>query len=127
MKVLAFITMTFLLSGCFWGDAKIVRKKITTSDITIKWYYYSYISNNSPDIIEIIRANEIKELCRATSTILDVDFKGKEILLKFVNPAEAPPFPKKINGEVFGYKIVLDTTGSPRSLDSIPLGAKEWW
>lgn len=127
LKVLAVISMTLLFSSCFLGDSKIIRKKLKTNDITIKWYYYSYITNNSPDIVEVEKDGQIRELCRAVATLLDVDCNDKEILMKFVNQAEAPPFPQKIDVEVFGYKVVLDTTGSPRSLDSIPLGSKEWW
>lgn len=42
-----------LIFACFsCKDPKFVRK-ITDGNIDIKWYYYSYITNTSPDIVEV--------------------------------------------------------------------------
>lgn len=125
MKLVLFISFLSLFLSCGFKDSKFVRKKIGDNAISIKWYYYSYITNNSPDVVEVEKDREIKEIYKGDRVILDVAIKDHCILLKLVQPSNGYPETKKVSDEVFGYKILVDTTGVSTDLNSIPDGIKE--
>lgn len=125
MKIIVFLFSTSIFLSCGLKDAKLIRKEVQTNDITIKWYYYSYITSGSPDIVDVIRKGEKKELYKGTRIILDVSMNEDSIFLKLVHPSEGYADTKKVEDSVFGYKIVVDTTGVPTDLNFIPKGIKE--
>ena len=94
MKVLLIIPVISIFLGCGFKISKLVRKEIQTNDITLKWYYYSYITSGSPDIVEVEKDGEIKEIYKRKGVILDVSIKEHNILLKLVAPSKGYPSKK---------------------------------
>ncbi|HYD92801.1 MAG TPA: hypothetical protein VEA37_15100, partial [Flavobacterium sp.] len=101
----------FLIILCFsCKDPKLVRKNVTDGNINVKWYYYSYISNTGPDIIEVKKKDSIVQILRADEIIVDVVIQDKKIIIKTFENASPYIHSDSILTEVYGYKIVLDTT-----------------
>ena len=124
MNALFLIPLISFLISCNQEEPKFVRKQIDNKDISIKWYYYSYITNLSPDFIVVERGSDKKEIYKATGVILNVTLQDSSIVLKLVEPSKNLVFTKNVN-EVFGYKVIVDTTGTYEELWKIPDGIKE--
>ncbi|MBS0030270.1 hypothetical protein ACTJJ0_23720 [Chitinophaga sp. 22321] len=128
MRLLILISLISSFLSCNLENSKFVRKKIDNNDISIKWYYYSYITNGSPDFVVVEKNGKEKEIYKATGTVLNVMLKDHNIVLRTVGPSESMIFTKHVEEEVFGYKITLDTTGTYHERRLIPDGIKEgWW
>jgi hypothetical protein len=124
MKLLLAFAATLLLS-CKSSDPKFVRKEINNKDINIQWYYYSYITSISPDFVVVKHKGKEKEIYKATRVITDVQVHRDSIILKLVNPSNGT-FTEKVDNEVFGYKIFLDSTSTYEDLNKIPDGSKRY-
>lgn len=125
MKNLLLILTNTLLISCTGEDIKFIRKEIKNDRITVKWFYYSYISNVSPDFVNVYREGKETEIYKATRAITDVRLNNDSIILKVIGTDKRYVFTKEISKEAFGYKIVLDTAGSFQELQNIPDGRKE--
>lgn len=125
MKNLLIIPLVWLLSSCGRTDSRFIRKRIADDDMVIDWYFYSYITNTSPDIIEVEKNGKRIEIYRATSVITDVILKRNLIIIRVVEPAKERVQTRKVEDSIFGRKIVLDTTGTYNELGFIPRGIKE--
>jgi hypothetical protein len=124
-------SLTFIVICCFFGcsifEAKLVRKKIEENNITVKWYYYSYITSGSPDIVEVESSGNTKEIFKATEAILNVQLANDTIFIKVINDSTSFIYMKNIDTNVFGYTIVIDSTGSYDELRFRPDAVKEWF
>jgi len=128
MKIYILISLIISFLSCNLQDSKFVRKQIDNNDISIKWYYYSYITNNSPDFVVVEKNGNKKEIYKATWNVLNVTLKDHNIILRVLGPSKSMIFTKHVDEEVFGYKITLDTTGTYHETRLIPDGIKEkWW
>ncbi|HMO62553.1 MAG TPA: hypothetical protein PKC39_15570 [Ferruginibacter sp.] len=125
MNTLLLIPLISIFLSCNQDEPKFLRKQIDNKDIVIKWYYHSYITNNSPDFVVAEKNGNKKEIYKATWVILNVTLQDSTIILKLVEPSKNLVFTKKVDEEVFGYKIKLDTTGTYEELMRIPDGVKE--
>jgi hypothetical protein len=114
-----------ILLSCNQEDPKFVRKQIKDKDVSIKWFYYSYISNMSPDFVVVEKNGKEKEIYKATGVILNVTLEDNSIVLRLVEPSKNLVFTKNVDATVFGYKITLDTTGTYDELRLRPDGVKE--
>jgi len=124
MNCLLFVSFISIFFGCNSDNVEFVRKEISNKDISVKWYYYSYITNTSPDIVEVSQKGVKKEIFKAEWVILDVTLKEDTITLRLVEPSQGIVFTKKVENEVFGYKIKVDTTGTYDEMRLIPDGIK---
>ena len=124
MKFITSIIVISLLS-CGVKDSKFVRKKIGNNEITIRWYYYSYITSISPDLIVIEKGNEKMELYKAKEVIADISLKEHNVVIKVVHPEKGIVYTKSINEQVFGYRILIDTSENYNDLILRPDGVKE--
>lgn len=125
MNILLLIPFVSFFLSCGMGEPKFVRKQINNDDIMVKWYYHSYITNQSPDFVVVEKDGIKKEIYKATEVVLNVTLKEHNIILKLVKPSKGLVFTKKVDQEVFGYKIILDTTGTYDELRFRPDGVKE--
>lgn len=129
MKNLLIIFIAFLLSSC--GDDIYVRKSLSVENnetqITLKWYYYSYYQNYSPDFIDIIKGDSIVNIYNAMYIITDVyvSYDDSTIIIKTFKPSNGIIYTKKLLPEVFGFKIAVDTTATYNELRNIPNGIEE--
>jgi len=121
MKTLCLLA---LLVSCIDND-KLVIKNTTNDDISMKWYYYSYITNNSPEFIDIKKGDSIVQIYKAVDVITDVLIKDKSIILKQFEPSRGIIYTKKVLPDVFGYKIIIDTTATYDEYRYIPKAVKE--
>jgi hypothetical protein len=124
MNFLHFISFVSILLSCNSDNVEFVRKEISNNDIAVKWYFYSYITNTSPDIVEVSQNGVKKEIFKAEWVILNVTLKEDTITLRLVEPSKGIVFTKKVEHEVFGYQIKLDTTGTYDEMELIPDGIK---
>ncbi len=121
-----YLLFVFIFLGCGTGDSRLIRKEIKLNGGgSIKWYYYSYITNMSPDIVLIEKNGKEKEIYKATFVIADVELRGDSIILKLVNPSNGLIFTKRVERDVFDYKVILDSSGTHDDLNLIPKGVKE--
>jgi len=124
-KILNIIILIFFLFSCNFDNSKIIRKHLTNEDISIKWYYYSHITNNSSDIIEVKQNGVEYDIYEAADVITDVLLNDKIIVIKLYKPERGIIITEKISPKVFGYKIVLDSTATYNDYRNIPNGVKE--
>lgn len=123
---LMFIFFTLILScSNIAQEHKLVIKKITNNDITIKWYYYSYITDGSPDIIEITKNNITDTILEAIWEITNVTLTNDTITIRLYQPQPGLMKTKNIRKEIFGYKIILDSSGTLEEKELLPKPVKE--
>ena len=125
MNTLFLIPLISIFFSCNQEEPKFVRRQIDNKDVTIEWYYYSFITNNSPDFVVVEKNGSKKEIYKATGVVLNVTLKDHSIILKLVEPSKNLVFTKNVEKEVYGYNIVLDTTGTYDELRFRPDGVKE--
>jgi hypothetical protein len=94
------------------SNDKLVVKKINNNDISIKWYYYSYISNLSPEFVEVKKGDSIVMIYEAVDVFTDVIIEDKNIIIKQFEPSRGIINTKNVLTEVFDYKIIIDTTAT---------------
>lgn len=124
MKKMKVFCLLALLVSCI-GNDKLVIKNTTNDDISLKWYYYSYITNNSPDFIDVKKGDSIVQIYKADDVVVDVNIINKNIILKQFEPSRGIIYTKKVLPDVFGYKIIIDTTGTYDEYRYIPKAVKE--
>lgn len=126
MKKMKALCLLILLVSCI-GNDKFVIKNVTNDDIAIKWYYYSYITNNSPEFIDVKKGDSIVQIYKADGFITDVSIKDKNIVVKGVetNTGGGIIYTKKPLSEVFGYKIIIDSTATNDDYKRTPKAIKE--
>ena len=124
MKKMKTLCLFALLISCI-GNDKLVIKNISNDDIAIKWYYYSYITNISPEFIDVKKGDSIIQIYKADDVFTDVNIVGKNIVLKQFEPWRGIIYTKKLLPEVFGYKIVIDTNATYDEYRSVPKAIKE--
>lgn len=124
MNIVLIITSLFFLCSCNASDPRFVRKELDNKDITVTWYYYSYISNQSPDYVVVEKSGVKREIFKATWLIVDVNLKDNKIVIRLLKPHDSHVFPKTVEKEVFGYQIVFDSTATYDEMQLIPDGKK---
>jgi hypothetical protein len=126
MTKLLLSTIFFLISSCIADrNPKFILKKISTDDVNIKWYYHSYITDNSPEIIEISKNGIIDTILEAKEEITNINLKGDQIIVRLHNPQPGLTMTKNIKKEIFGYKIIIDSNGTWEEKALLPQPIKE--
>ena len=115
------ITVAFLFFGCN-ADSRLIRKELHERDITVQWFYYSYITNDSPDIVSIKKDGKEVELCRIRTAITDVKICRKNIIIKYYWSHRSRIDSLTELQEAFGYKIIFDSAGTLEERQQIPVG-----
>jgi hypothetical protein len=124
MKKMKTICVLFLLVSCISND-KLIVKNISNNDISIKWYYYSYISNISPDFIDVKKGDSLVQIYKAEGVITDVLIENNKIKIKVYNLKNGIIYTDNLLSEVFDYKIELDTTSTRNEFLNRPDAIKE--
>ncbi len=112
------------LFGC--KDPKFIRKEINLKETNIKWYYYSYITSSSADIIDVTDSSKTIEIFRSTDVVTNVTIDSNIIRIKLYEPYRGIIDTKPLPTQVFNYKIVFDTTSTYQEHSTIPRGKKEF-
>jgi hypothetical protein len=124
MKKMKTICVLILLVSCISND-KLIVKNISNNDISIKWYYYSYISNISPDFIDVKKGDSLVQIYKAEGVITDVLIENNKIKIKVYNLKNGIIYTDNLLSEVFDYKIELDTTSTRNEFLNRPDAIKE--
>ena len=126
VKRIIFVIVSILYVACGIEDSKFIRKRLNNSEVEVTWYYYSYITNVSPDFVEIRRGDSIKVICEAGYEIVDVKLGSDQVEVRFSLPADRQLSSAQIFGsDFFGYPAVFDSSGTTSELRLIPDGVKE--
>lgn len=123
-KLFIIVFVASCLLGCIFKRDEFIRKKLHDNQITIKWYYYSDITDNSPDFIEIKKGTTKELLYKSPWEIIDVNLRNDTIYLKLVNTNLRFSGAPKIKDQIWEYKIIVDSTGVTEDLLTIPDGVK---
>ena len=120
------LCLLILFASCISND-KFVIKSIDNNEVSIKWYYYSYISNLSPEFIDVKKGDSTVQIYKADGFITDVSIKDKSIMVKGVqtNIGGGIIYTKKPLAKVFGYKIIIDSTATIDDYRKTPKAIKE--
>lgn len=123
MKKIKLISLLILLTSC--SNDPMVRKNINNNDISVKWYYYSLITNDSSDFIDVRKEDSIVRIFESVNVITDIKITDKKIIIKQFEPSNGIIFTKKVLNEVFGYKIVIDSSANYDEYRYRPAAKKE--
>lgn len=110
------------MSSC--KNSKFIRREIMNENITIYWYYYSYISNNSADFIEVSNGNESKIIFKGTD-VTAISLINDTITIHVYKPWRGIIYLNHTNSKIFGYHAKIDTTATLDDYKKIPDGKKE--
>lgn len=123
MKNRLLILLAPILFSCD-GNDKLIRKRIRTNNLVIEWYYYSYISNSSPDFIDAKANDSVLNLIKAEGIITDVYVSDKDIIIKLHEPGSGILYSTNIHSKFYDYSIKIDSTANINEVLSIPRGSK---
>ena len=117
-----FLSLWFIvvIISCDLGNKEFTRKKLSDGNIKIKWFYYSYITDNSPEFIVVEKDGISKKIYEADHVITNIFLKEHRIIIKVVKPKPDLVYTQDVLKEVFGYEIVFDSTGTYQELYSDP-------
>jgi hypothetical protein len=119
-----FITLFILsLSSCL--HSRFIRKEIKHENITIQWYYYSYISNGSPDIIEVYDGSVSEIIFKGSDVVTGISVSNDTIIIKLFEPYRGIIYENLTKDKIFGYITKIDTTATLDDYRKIPDGKKE--
>lgn len=119
-----FLSCIFALLFISCND-RFVRKEINNNDITVSWYYYSYISDNSPDYVTVRKGAEEKNIYEAVASITDVNLHDSTIIISTLGSLMKGVITKDLPQEIYGYRIVYDTVSDPSVIYHLPKGIKK--
>lgn len=122
MKKLPVLLLCVLLMSC--GLSKLIRKEISDGKVTLRWYFYSDITHNSPDIVEVQKGDSIIEIYEADGIITDIKFNDNDIVITGCCPSSRIVYNDTVN-EAFGYQVIIDTTATKDETVRIPRGVKK--
>ena len=124
MNVKSLLIIAATLGSCI-NEPKIIIKKIENDDISIKWFYYSYISNNSPQYILVAKDGKEKIILEAESLITNVILNKNYIIIKIGDLHYGSIVTNPIDKKIFGYNILIDSTGTNEERMSVSNGEPE--
>lgn len=115
----------FSLYSCV--DSRFIRKELKTDNITAYWYYYSYISSNSPDKIEVLNntTNEAVIVFEGVSVITNLAIINDTIVIQLFKPERGIIIEDNTKDKVFGYYTKIDSSATLDDYKKIPDGKKE--
>lgn len=122
ISFLMLIIVIFSMSSC--KNSRFIRKEIKHENIIIYWYYYSYISSNSADIIEVSNGNESKIIFKGTE-ITAISLVNDTIIIQLYAPWRGIIYENNTKDRVFGYQAIIDTSATLDDYKKIPDGKKE--
>jgi hypothetical protein len=101
------LLFSVLAASCCANEPKFIRKEFEEDDLTVKWYYHSYITNTSPEIVEASMNGIVQEIYRDKEVLLaDVDVHDSTVIIKLARPSEVgynfDRIESEIPSEVFG-------------------------
>ena len=108
-------------------DSRFIRKELKTDNITVYWYYYSYISSNSPDKIEVLNntTNEAVIVFEGVSVITNLAIINDTIVIQLFKPERGIIIEDNTKNKVFGYYTKIDSSATLDDYKKIPDGKKE--
>ena len=122
MRFIVFLLGCTFLSCSLLDADKLVRKEVNHKSIHVKWYYKSLLTSNTADKIEVQYDGVTHEIIRAKFAILDFTIEDEVIRIKMIENPNKRIYEIYPDQYVFGYKIIIDSTGKEEELSKIPKG-----
>jgi hypothetical protein len=128
MKYLSVFTCILLLCSC---NRKLVKKRLENEKISVLWYYYSEITNFSPDKIEVTSKSDHDlfssrriVILEAENAITDVNLIEDSLIITVVNAWRISDDIASVERDILNHAVVFDTTGEDKDLIYGPMGIK---
>lgn len=116
MNFKIFVFLLPLILSCEIEDREIIIKSITDANITIKWYYYSYITDISPEFVTVEKDGIKKQLFKGKRKLINVDVQGHNISIKYIKDENMANTEIIKETPIFKYNILIDSTGNYNEL-----------
>lgn len=124
MKAIKMLLVVVILQNCVLipsfeskPEDRLFLKEIITPSIKLEWYFYSTISNFTPDYIAILNENETDTICIA-SNVADLTLNSNKIMIGFYGHPRKYGRRIEIPQSAMGYEVVIDTSYALKSLVS---------
>lgn len=113
MRVTVLLTLLIgnlsMMVGCTGDDVPLFYKIIKTNNYELRWYYYSRITSDSPDYVDIKKGGKVVTVCKSFN-LFDVNIINEDtVRLVFIDKpmlrGEAP----LIVDTAIGLTIIADT------------------
>jgi hypothetical protein len=112
--------------GC---HSRLVRKEVENDDITVQWFFYSTITDISPDYVVVKKKHSWEEIevYDAYDVVTDIQIEGKKVIVKLCGPCiSLYEYSSSIHNdsikEAFDYQIIQDSSGTENDFRNIPEG-----
>lgn len=107
------LIITAGLQQCTINPKRLYKEKIKKADIELNWFYYSLISNTTPDYVTTTNKNEIDTIL-ISNLITDIYIKKDTVFLELYSSPTFEGESFKIPNQTLGYYIKVDSTHKKR-------------
>jgi len=126
MKNLALLILVVLCScDTSQRNERFVRKSVDDGNIKVTWYYLSFITDISPDFVEVVKGDSSKIIFEAKNVISNVEVADERIYLSLYKPDRGIIHTKNPELEFFGYHLVIDSLATMEEFYGRPDGKKD--
>lgn len=106
------------------GNDRFVRKSFDDGRVNVNWYYFSYITDVSPDFVEVVKGDSVAILFEAKNVISNVELKNDTIYLSLFEPYRGIVHTKNPKLACFGYHVLIDSLATREEFYARPDGKK---
>ena len=108
------ILSVFMLQGCFPDfkskkSDRLYLKEIDKSNLKIDWFFYSTVSNTTPDYLIASKGAKVDTIC-TSDNIANVEFVNDVIEISFYGEPTCYNKPILVAQKVFGFEIKIDSS-----------------
>jgi len=123
-RLIILVLLVFCSCGFSQENDRFVRKSFDDGTIKVNWYYFSYITDLSPDFVELVKGDSVVIVFKATDVISNVKMKGDTIYLSLFEPYRGVVYIKNPELDFFGYHLLIDSLATLEEFYSMPDGKK---
>ena len=102
IKHISILFFTFFLFSC--SDKKLIKYEFKNFKIELNWFKYSYLTNTSPDFIEIKCGDSLINIFESQYGLQEVKVENGKIIISHLKFNEINPKLKRTEN-VCGYEI----------------------
>ncbi|MCO6357565.1 hypothetical protein BXY85_0489 [Roseivirga pacifica] len=124
-RSIVLVLLVFFSCDFSQGNDRFIRKTLDDGVIEISWYYHSYISDVSPDFVEVKKGDVVKVLFEAKDVISNVQLFGDTIYLSLYKPVRGIVHTKNPDLSFFGYHLLIDSLATREEYYARPDGKKK--
>lgn len=108
------IVLFIIIQGCFPNfrsteKDRLYLKEVSGTNLKLEWFFYSTISNTTPDYLIAHQEDEADTICIADN-IATIEIVGSKIKIGFYGTPKYFDRPILISPKVFNFDIVIDSS-----------------